>query len=49
MICKNCGKNLTWAEEMANMSLRDKATDGFCKDCRYKITKKILEDKKKAL
>jgi DNA-directed RNA polymerase subunit RPC12/RpoP len=47
MRCKNCGKPFEWADEMANMALRDKSTEGLCRACRSKVLTKILEEKKK--
>jgi hypothetical protein len=45
MKCKTCHKKFKWADEIANMALRDKTTEGLCKDCRRIITNKILKEK----
>ena len=47
MACKNCGKTLTWADNMRNLALKDKNNMGYCKDCIYKIVDKGLADLKK--
>jgi len=47
MKCKNCGKQFTWADEMASMACRDKALVVFCRTCRAEFSKKALGELKK--